>query len=83
MFDVKGYPTSAGSPTLLVMSGEKPESAAAVEMLLAAGACFPHGCLAIHPFAELRSKKADAPAWDGTGGRDFGMRTAHGTDAPK
>lgn len=38
MFDVKGYPTSAGSPTLLAMSGEKPESAAAVEMLLAAGA---------------------------------------------
>ena len=40
MFDVKGYPTSAGSPTLLAMSGEKPESAAAVEMLLAAGARF-------------------------------------------
>lgn len=37
---MKGYPTSAGSPTLLAMSGEKPESAAAVEMLLAAGARF-------------------------------------------
>lgn len=40
MFDVAGYPTSAGSPTMLALSGIKTKSAAAVNMLLEAGARF-------------------------------------------
>ena len=40
MFNVAGYPTSAGSPTMLALSGIKTKSAAAVNMLLEAGARF-------------------------------------------
>ncbi len=40
MFDVKGYPTSAGSPTMLAISGIKNETAPAVKALLNAGAVF-------------------------------------------
>ena len=38
MFDVEGYPTSAGSPTMLAVSGIKSTNAAAVQLLLDAGA---------------------------------------------
>ena len=40
MFDVKGYPTSAGNPTMLAISGIKNETAPAVKALLNAGAVF-------------------------------------------
>ena len=40
MFDVEGYPTSAGSPTMLAVSGIKSTNAAAVQLLLDAGARF-------------------------------------------
>lgn len=40
MFDVAGYPTSAGNPTMLALSGIKTQSAEAVEKLLEAGAIF-------------------------------------------
>ena len=40
MFDVKGYPTSAGNPTMLALSGIKNQSAHAVLKLLNAGAKF-------------------------------------------
>jgi len=40
LFDVAGYPTSAGSPHLLAMSGVKRETAPTVARLLAAGAVF-------------------------------------------
>ena len=40
MFDVKGYPTSAGSPTMLAISGIKEQTAPAVQQLLDAGASF-------------------------------------------
>ena len=40
LFDVAGYPTSAGSPHLLAMSGIKSRTAPAVQALLDAGAHF-------------------------------------------
>ena len=40
MFDVKGYPTSAGSPTMLALSGIKQQTAPAVKEFLDAGAIF-------------------------------------------
>ena len=40
LFDVAGYPTGGGSPFLLAMSGIKPRTAPAVQMLLDAGASF-------------------------------------------
>ena len=40
LFDVAGYPTSAGSPHHLAMSGIKTRTAAAVQRLLDAGARF-------------------------------------------
>ena len=40
LFDVAGYPTSAGSPHLLAMSGIRKESAPTVRKLLEAGARF-------------------------------------------
>ncbi|MEZ5728556.1 MAG: amidase [Burkholderiaceae bacterium] len=40
LFDVAGYPTGAGSPTILALSGIKTGSAHAVKQLLAAGAHF-------------------------------------------
>jgi amidase len=40
LFDVAGYPTSAGSPHLLAMSGIKKKHAAVVQKLLDAGATF-------------------------------------------
>lgn len=40
MFDVAGYPTGAGSPTMLALSGVKTRTARAVEQLLEAGARF-------------------------------------------
>lgn len=40
MFDVAGYPTGAGSPTMLALSGVKTRTARAVEQLLDAGARF-------------------------------------------
>jgi amidase len=40
LFDVAGYPTSAGSPHLLAMSGIKSETAPTVRKLLEAGARF-------------------------------------------
>ena len=41
MFDVKGYPTSAGSPTMLAISGIKNETAPAVKALLNAELSLP------------------------------------------
>lgn len=40
MFDVAGFPTSAGSPTMLAVSGIKTTTARAVQQLLDAGARF-------------------------------------------
>lgn len=40
LFDVKGYPTGAGSPTVLAMSGIKTKTAPIVKRLLDAGAEF-------------------------------------------
>jgi amidase len=40
LFDVRGYPTSAGSPHMLVMSGVKTKTAPTVQKLLDAGAAF-------------------------------------------
>ena len=40
LFDVAGYPTSGGSPTLLALSGIKTRTAPTVERLLAEGARF-------------------------------------------
>lgn len=40
MFDAAGYPTSAGSPTMLALSGIKTESSPLIEKLLSAGARF-------------------------------------------
>ncbi len=40
LFDVKGYPTSAGSPHMLAMSGVKRRTAPTVQALLDAGAAF-------------------------------------------
>lgn len=40
LFDVKGYPTGAGSPTVLAMSGVKTKTAPIVKALLDAGARF-------------------------------------------
>lgn len=40
MFDVAGFPTSAGSPTMLAASGIKTKTACAVQQLLDAGARF-------------------------------------------
>jgi len=40
LFDVAGYPTSAGSPTVLALSGIKSRHATAVQRLLDAGARF-------------------------------------------
>ena len=40
LYDVAGYPTGGGSPILLAMSGIKPRTAPAVQMLLDAGARF-------------------------------------------
>jgi amidase len=40
LFDVAGYPTGAGCPLLLAMSGIKPQTAPTVQMLLDAGARF-------------------------------------------
>jgi amidase len=40
LFDVAGYPTGGGSPTLLALSGVKTRHAAAVQSLLDAGARF-------------------------------------------
>ena len=40
LFDVEGYPTSAGSPHMLALSGIKKKSAAVVQKLLDAGAEF-------------------------------------------
>ena len=40
MFDVAGFPTSAGSPTMLAVSGIKTKTARAVQQLLDAGARF-------------------------------------------
>lgn len=40
LFDVKGYPTGAGSPTVLAMSGVKPRTAPIVKAFLDAGARF-------------------------------------------
>jgi amidase len=40
LFDVKGYPTGAGSPTVLAQSGIKEKTAPLVKTLLAAGARF-------------------------------------------
>jgi amidase len=40
LFDVAGYPTSAGSPHMLTMSGIKTRHAAVVQQLLDAGAVF-------------------------------------------
>ena len=40
LFDVKGYPTSAGSPTVLALSGIKRKTAPLVSQLLKAGARF-------------------------------------------
>lgn len=40
LFDVKGYPTGAGSPTVLAMSGIKTKTAPIVKLLLGAGARF-------------------------------------------
>ncbi|KAA2241272.1 amidase [Salinarimonas soli] len=40
LFDIAGYPTSAGSPTMLAMSGIKTRTAPTVQRLLDAGARF-------------------------------------------
>ena len=40
IFDVAGYPTSAGNPTFLALQGIKQKTASCVEKLLAAGAEF-------------------------------------------
>ena len=40
LFDVAGYPTGGGSPTVLAMSGIKPRTAPTVQRLLDAGARF-------------------------------------------
>ena len=40
LFDVKGYPTGAGSPTVLALSGIKTKTAPIVKDLLQAGARF-------------------------------------------
>lgn len=40
LFDVKGYPTSAGNPHMLALSGIKEHTAPTVQKLLAAGATF-------------------------------------------
>jgi amidase len=40
VFDVAGYPTSAGQPTYLALSGTRPTSAALVQAVLDAGAGF-------------------------------------------
>ncbi|MFT4269350.1 MAG: amidase, partial [Xenophilus sp.] len=40
LFDVAGYPTGGGSPTVLAMSGIKTRTAPTVQKLLDAGACF-------------------------------------------
>ena len=40
LFDVAGYPTSAGQPFVLAMSGIKTTSAASVQRMLDAGARF-------------------------------------------
>jgi amidase len=40
VFDVAGYPTSAGQPTYLALSGTRPTSAALVQAVLNAGAGF-------------------------------------------